>query len=109
MADESRSSTTSPPPAELGLPPQFRPDHNLYYGYFENRYGQQLIFLFDYTADRGYLRGGNMGWDQVYVLPGDGSLPPDKLPPLGEPENLWLTACVRAAVSRKYTKSEMSG
>lgn len=102
MTDKPLSSTTTSPSAELRLPPQFRPDHNLYYGCFENRYGQQLIFIFDYTADRGYLRGGNMGWDQVYVLPGDGSLPPDKLPPLGEPERLWLMACVQAARLRKF-------
>ncbi len=102
MIGESLSSAPDAGPAESTLPPQFRPDHNLYYGCFENRYGQELIFIFDYTADRGYLRGGNMGWEQVFVLPGDGSLPPDKLPPLGEPEHLWLTACIRAATLRKY-------
>ncbi len=103
MADETHPSTSSPFPAKSELPPQLHPDHNSYYGYFENRYGQRLVFIFDYTADRGYLRGGNMGWDHVFVLPGDGSLPPDQLPPLGEPEHLWLTACVRAATSRKNT------
>ncbi len=101
MTDRSSPSATDAPPAALNLPPQFRRDHNLYYGYFENRYGQQWVYLFDYTADRGYLRGGNAGWDHVFVLPGDGTLPPEQLPPLGEPERLWLTACVQAAQLRK--------
>ncbi|HZZ82155.1 MAG TPA: hypothetical protein VFE62_26895 [Gemmataceae bacterium] len=104
MADELHSSITAVAPPELNLPLQCRADDNLYYGSFENRYGQHLVYIFDYTADRGYLRGGNMGWDHVFVLPGDGSLPPDALPELGEPERLWLTACVQAATSRNFLK-----
>ncbi len=102
MTDEPRLSIPGLPPMERGLPPPFRREHNLYYGYFENRYGEQLVYIFDYTAGRGYLRGGDTGWDEVFVLPGEGSLPPDKLPALGEPERLWLTACVRAATLRKH-------
>ncbi len=104
MAEERLASASATRPTPDNLPPQFRPDHNLYYGCFENRYGRQLILIFDYTADRGYLRGGNIGWEQVYVIPADGSLPFEKLPPLGEPERLWLTACVAAATTRKYAR-----
>jgi hypothetical protein len=44
---------------------------------------------------------GNAGWDNVFLLPGDGTLPTDQLPVLHEEERLWLAACFRATVQRK--------
>ena len=59
------------------------------------------MFVFDYAEDRGYLRGGDAGWDEVFVVPGDGTLPPDQLPVLNEEERQWLGACIGAALRRK--------
>src|SRR4051812_4773167 len=101
MAGEPLFSADNAHVPESGMPPYLRTDSSRYHGYFENRYGEQWVFVFDYAADRGHLRGGDTGWDHVFVLPGDSTLPPEQLPILNEEERLWLTACVQAAVKRK--------
>jgi hypothetical protein len=35
----------------------------LYFGYFENRYGEQFVFTFDRAAGTGTISGGDLGWD----------------------------------------------
>ena len=47
-----------------GRPPQLRNTDNLglYYGYFENRYGEQFVFTFDRTTGTGTVSGGDPGW-----------------------------------------------
>ncbi|HKI16652.1 MAG TPA: hypothetical protein VKA15_02175, partial [Isosphaeraceae bacterium] len=44
-----------------GLPPRVRNTDNLelYYGYFENRFGEQFIFKFDPTTGEGTVLGGD--------------------------------------------------
>ena len=101
MAGEPLFSADNAHAAGSGTPPHVRRDPGRYHGYFENRFGEQWVFVFDYAAGRGYLRGGDAGWDNVFVLPGDGTLPPDQLPVLNGEERRWLAACVRAAVRRK--------
>src|SRR4051794_18718482 len=34
----------------------------LYYGYFENRYGEQFVFTFDRATGTGTVSGGDLGW-----------------------------------------------
>ena len=34
----------------------------LYYGYFENRYGEQFVFTFDRATGAGTVSGGDLGW-----------------------------------------------
>ncbi|MGO9464350.1 MAG: hypothetical protein ACLQIB_52680 [Isosphaeraceae bacterium] len=55
-----------------GLPPRVRNADNLelYYGYFENGYGEQFVFTFDSTTGRGTVLGGDLGWDnpQAFTL-----------------------------------------
>ena len=48
-----------------GPPPRLRNTDNLglYYGYFENRYGEQFVFTFDRATGVGTVRGGDLGWD----------------------------------------------
>jgi hypothetical protein len=48
-----------------GSPPRVRntADPGLYYGYFENRYGEQFVFTFDRATGAGTVRGGDLGWD----------------------------------------------
>jgi hypothetical protein len=47
-----------------GRPPQVRNTDNpgLYYGYFENRYGEQFVFTFDRATGTGTVSGGDLGW-----------------------------------------------
>jgi hypothetical protein len=47
-----------------GRPPRLRNTDNpgLYYGYFENRYGEQFVFTFDRTTGAGTVSGGDLGW-----------------------------------------------
>jgi hypothetical protein len=47
-----------------GPPPRVRNADNLglYYGYFENRYGEQFDFTFDRATGTGMVSGGDLGW-----------------------------------------------
>jgi hypothetical protein len=47
-----------------GPPPCLRNTDNpgLYYGYFENRYGEQFVFTFDRATGTGMVSGGDLGW-----------------------------------------------
>ena len=48
-----------------GRPPRLRntDDPGLYYGYFENRYGEQFVFRFDRATGTGTVWGGDLDWD----------------------------------------------
>jgi hypothetical protein len=48
-----------------GPPPRLRNTNNpgLYYGYFENRYGEQFVFTFDRVTKAGTVSGGDLGWN----------------------------------------------
>ena len=47
-----------------GAPPRLRNTDNLglYYGYFENRYGEQFVLTFDRATGAGTVSGGDLGW-----------------------------------------------
>ena len=47
-----------------GRPPRLRNTDNLalYYGYFENRHGEQFVFTFDRGTGTGTVSGGDLGW-----------------------------------------------
>jgi hypothetical protein len=47
-----------------GRPPRVRNTDNpgRYYGYFENRYGEQFVFSFERTTGAGTVSGGDIGW-----------------------------------------------
>ena len=47
-----------------GPPPRLRTTDNvgLYYGYFENRYGEPFVFTFDRATGTGTVSGGDLGW-----------------------------------------------
>jgi hypothetical protein len=49
-----------------GLPPRLRntADPGLYYGYLENRHGEQFVFTFDRATGTGTISGGDLGWDE---------------------------------------------
>jgi hypothetical protein len=49
-----------------GAPPRLRNVDNpgLYYGYFENRYGEQFVLTFDRATKTGTVSGGDLGWGE---------------------------------------------
>lgn len=43
-----------------------------YHGYFENEFGKQAIFVYDYDQHTGTLWLGDAGWEKAYaVIDGD--------------------------------------
>jgi hypothetical protein len=77
-----------------GKPPQI--DGNTkgkYHGYFENSYGEQIVFIYDWETKSGTLWHGDAGWEKPYkVIDG---LAPELM--LSEQEEMWLQACWNAA------------
>jgi len=65
---------------------------NKYHGYFQNRFGEQWVFVFDHETKVGELRGGDIGWATVVPIR-DGKV--DVV--LGKAEGAWLLACWLAA------------
>lgn len=68
---------------------------NKYYGYYENDYREQAIFVFDYASREGVLYHGDAGWERTYKVV-DG-LVPELI--LSQHEEMWLQACWNAATS----------
>jgi hypothetical protein len=80
--------------AESGDPPIINDDvPHRYVGYFVGGCGDQWIFTFDRKTRKADLRGGDVGWEQVYDVQ-DGEV--DDLI-LSAEESLWLRACWGAA------------
>ncbi|MBN2309627.1 MAG: hypothetical protein JXR94_11680 [Candidatus Hydrogenedentes bacterium] len=82
--------------AGCGRPPAVDGDSpGLYHGYFENRYGEQMLLVYDREKGEGVLWCGDAGWEQPYRVV-DGR--PDGLI-MSPEEGTWFDACVRAVRS----------
>ncbi|MCC6612869.1 MAG: hypothetical protein IT320_05275 [Anaerolineae bacterium] len=81
-----------------GKPPSVDGDiRKRYHGYFENGYGEQCVFVYDYEVGEGTLWMGDAGWGRTHpVVDGD---VPELL--MDEHEKAWLMACWKAAMVRK--------
>jgi hypothetical protein len=100
--NEKRKDVMSNPLLEIwnghdescGAPPAItnKGNEKYYYGYFENRFGEQWVFVYDFTRKVGELRGGDIGWDKVIEIR---DAKPDVI--LGKAEAAWLLACWTAA------------
>ena len=66
-------------------------------GYFENRYGEQAVFTYDYDANQAVLYLGDAGWETPHAVV-DGAVP-DLI--LSDTERLWLRACWQAAAANR--------
>ncbi len=78
---------------DCGAPPALTNEPGKkYHGYFENRFGEQWVFIYDRDAKIGELRGGDIGWDTVVIVI-EGKVDVT----LGKSESLWLQACWQAA------------
>jgi hypothetical protein len=109
---------------QCGLPPRVRNTDNLglYYGYFENRFGEQFIFVFDRATKTGTITGGDLDLGLLEEalratrmlaerIMRQGSTEPSRLPIIdaalalgrltgltGKDEVIWLRACLNACV-----------
>ena len=78
-----------------GDPPEVtNTNPDTYCGYFENEFGEQWVFVYDRTAKRGLLRGGDAGWEKVLEV-ADGAVPIN----LNPTEDIWLRTCWKAATA----------
>jgi hypothetical protein len=66
-----------------------------YYGYFENEYGEQAVFVYNRQTRNGTLWMGDLGWENPQTVI-DGDVPTVILNQL---ERLWLQACWQAATA----------
>ena len=79
--------------ADCGEPPTVtNKAGDKYYGYFQNQFTEQWVFVYDPQRKIGELRGGDIGWDTV-ILVKDGQADVQ----LGKAETAWLQACWNAA------------
>lgn len=82
--------------ASSGEPPRINgSEKGKYHGHFENEYGEQAVFVYDYETGVGTLYMGDAGWDEPLRI--EGGIPNDLV--LNEAEMLWLGACLKAAAS----------
>jgi hypothetical protein len=80
-----------------GSPPHVDGDiRKRYHGYFENEYGEQAIFVYDYEVNEGILWLGDAGWETPHKVV-DGEVAELML---GQNESAWLSVCWNAAVAR---------
>ena len=81
-----------------GDPPRFSNEApGKYYGYFENFFGEQWMFVYDRETKMGELRGGDAGWQNSFPVEEGRAegviLDPDELQ--------WLQACWTAATGNR--------
>jgi hypothetical protein len=81
---------------------QTSPDDGRYLGYFENSYGEQWIFEYDYATESGVLRGGDVDWEPHKV--GEGGQVPGLN--LGREEQAWVYACWLAATAGRESRAK---
>ena len=83
-------------------PPSINGDEpNTYHSYFENRFGEQSIFVYRHDTNEAIVYYGDAGWAAFPVV--DGKVPDLILSP---DEAIWVSACLRAigAVSPNSSK-----
>lgn len=67
-----------------------------YHGYFENEYGEQSIFVYDYEVNEGMLWMGDTGWDKSFKV--IEARVPELV--LSRNEALWLYNCWMTATGK---------
>ena len=78
---------------DCGLPPNITAkDH--YISYFENDYGEQLVYQYNRDTHKGTLWHGDIGWENPLIV-SDSGLVMGAI--LSEGEREWLKLCWRTA------------
>lgn len=82
---------------DCGPPPAFDASDS-YLSYYENRYGEQWVFVGDRATGKAKIYGGDCGWEQVYEITLDDPCPRVTL---NQGEIAWIVACL-LAMSRHH-------
>ena len=93
---------------DAGQPPALNGDApHLYHSYFENMFGEQSIFVYDWQARQAILWSGDAGWQPYPVVNGrvpDLKLREEELTLRAEPQDeAWLRACWQAVRGSRKT------
>jgi hypothetical protein len=80
-----------------GKPPELEAG-DCYTAYFENHYGEQIVFQYDYRSKKGTLWHGDYGWDEPVPVMGGGTTMI-----MSEEERQWLRLVWQVA-TRSETK-----
>jgi hypothetical protein len=73
-----------------GTPPHFDDPSGVYLSYYENQFGEQNIFIYDYKTKEAFLYMGDAGWERPHKVVEGGRVPGLIY---GEDEATWLFAC----------------
>ncbi len=73
-----------------GIPPQFDNPPGAYLSYYENQFGEQNIFVYDYQTKEAFLYMGDAGWERPRRVI-EGGMVPGLI--YGQDEAAWLFAC----------------
>lgn len=77
-----------------GIPPVIKNEKSdQYFSYFENEHGEQWVFVYDPEIKKAELRGGDAGWDNVFIV--ENGQAKELVLNLNEKE--WLQACWKSA------------
>lgn len=83
--------------ADAGKPPEIDADiRKRYHGYFENEFGEQAIFIYDYEVKEGTLYMGDAGWERAFRVV-NARVPELEL---SKNEALWLYNCWLTATGK---------
>lgn len=82
---------------------EFKAGTNAYLGYYENKYGEQWVFVYDFDTEQGAVQGGDAEWKNVYPVQNGRA----KNLVLSREEEIWLLSCwVSATANRKHRDEE---
>jgi hypothetical protein len=102
MAENALFCVRNKQSASSGEPPSFDGNTpNRYHSYFENGYGEQLVFIYDRESDTATLYHSDLGWEHPRPVEEGGRCPSIVL---DQAEMLWLRACWLAATEGKRAR-----
>jgi hypothetical protein len=84
----------------LGAAPSIQECPGRYLGYFVNKFGEQLVFVYDDGGVDGTVFCGDVGWEPRRVVDVDG-LPDAGDLVLNEEERMFVVACWMATAWRR--------
>jgi len=85
-----------------GKPPDLNAQHDGYTAYFENDYGEQIVFQYDYKTKKGTLWHGDYSWDHPVEVMGGGTTMV-----MGNEEREWLRLVWRVATRRESKEFQL--
>lgn len=79
-----------------GKPPNLMSRAGLYTGYFENKWGEQAVFIYDRETHKATLWMGDAGWEKPHEV--ENGMVSDLI--LNDEGRDWLTLCWKTATQQ---------